>query len=89
MAGNHKELEDLFGDGGNPAEQTKRIFEENAPFAAAAIVDIMNNSTNDNTRLRAAQEIVARVLGPVGKEEQEDALSKFLNGIEALANGAG
>lgn len=82
-----KELEDLFGGADESAVQrTKRLFDENAPFAAAAIIDIMNNSPNDNTRLRAAQEVVARVLGPVGKDDQENALNEFLRGIEALAN---
>jgi hypothetical protein len=87
MAAGDKELEDLFGDKDDPAGRTKRIFEENAPFAAAAIIDIMNNSTNDNTRLRAAQEIVARVIGPVGKDDSAAALDEFLQGIERLANG--
>jgi hypothetical protein len=62
--------------------------EENAPFAAAAIIDLVHNAGNDNTRLRAAQYVVDRVLGPVGKEEQQDALADFLSGIERLANGA-
>jgi hypothetical protein len=84
-----KELEDLFGgEGETNMTRTKRLFEENAPFAAAAIIDVMNSSANDNTRLRAAAYVVDRVLGPVGKEEQQDALKEFLDGIERLANGA-
>lgn len=83
-----RELEDLFGGSDEtPAMRTKRIFEENAPFAAAAIIDIMNTATNDNTRLRAAQEVVSRVLGPVGKDDATAALDEFLSGIERLANG--
>lgn len=82
-----KELEDLYGGDESSLQRTKRIFEENAPFAASAIIDLMHNAPNDNTRLRAAGYIVDRVLGPVGKEEQQDALKDFLDGIESLANG--
>jgi hypothetical protein len=81
-----KDLEDLFGDE-SPRARTSRLFLENAPFAAAAIIDLANNAANDNTRLRAAEYVVDRVLGPVGREESEDALDKFLKGIEAVANG--
>jgi len=84
-----KELEDLFGGEGETAGQrTKRLFDENAPFAAAAIIDLVHNAGNDNTKLRAATYVVDRVLGPVGKDDQEQALNEFLKGIEALANGA-
>jgi hypothetical protein len=86
MAAN-KELEDLFAGEESPKIRTQRIFEENAPFAAAAIIDLVHNSSNDNTRLRAATYVVDRVIGPIGHEEQEDALDKFLKGIETLANG--
>jgi hypothetical protein len=67
------------------AQRTKNIFDIAGPKAAAEIVDIMHNATNDNVRLRAAQEVVNRVLGPVGKEEQQDAIADFLKGIEHLA----
>lgn len=84
-----KELEDLFGGPDETAGQrTKRLFEEAAPFAAAAIIDLVNNAGNDNTKLRAATYVVDRVLGPVGKDDQENALNEFLAGIEALANGS-
>lgn len=86
----NKELEDIFGgESESPKLRAQRIFEENAPFAATAIIDIMNSATSDAVRLRAAQHVVDRVIGPVGKEEQEDALDKFLKGMEALANGKG
>lgn len=87
MADKEFDLEaDVFGD--EPVTvRTKRVFEENAPFAAAAIIDLVHNAPNDNTRLRAAQYVVDRVLGPLGKEEQQDALAEFLAGIESLANG--
>ena len=87
MAG--KDLEDIFaGADESPAARTKRIFEENAPFAAAAVIDMVHNASSETVRLRAATYVVDRVIGPVGKEEQEDALAGFLNGIEKLANGA-
>jgi hypothetical protein len=84
---NHKELEDLYAGEENPKERASRIFDEGAPFAAAAIIDLVHNSDNDNTRLRAAQYVVDRVLGPVGKEEQTDALDEFLKDIANIANG--
>ncbi len=86
--GINKELEDIYAGEENPRERATRVFEENAPFAAAAIIDLVHNAANDNTKLRAAQYVVDRVLGPVGKEEQTDALDEFLKGIEKLANGS-
>ena len=82
-----KELEDLFAGEEDPKARTQRIFTENAPFAAAAIIDLIHNATSDSIRLRAAQYVTDRVLGPVGKEEQSDVLKEFLAGIEGLANG--
>jgi hypothetical protein len=84
-----KELEDLFG-GADETNETRaqRLLTESAPFAAAAVIDVMNSSLNDNTRLRAAQEILARTLGPIGKDDQEGTLDKFLKGLEQMANGA-
>jgi hypothetical protein len=88
MAGdNRKELEDLYGGGETSEVQTMRIFKENAPFAAAQIIDLCTNAASDSIKLRAATYVVDRVLGPVGKEEQKDKLTEFLEGIEALANG--
>jgi hypothetical protein len=85
-----KELEDLFaGEGEGNKERAARIFDENAPFAAAAIVDLVHNASSETVKLRAAQHVVDRVLGPLGKEEQEDALDKFLKGMEHLANDKG
>jgi len=86
MAAN-KELEDLFAGEEDPRKRTQRIFEENAPFAAAAIIDLVHNATSDSIRLRAAQYVTDRVLGPLGREEQQDALNEFLKGIEGMANG--
>jgi hypothetical protein len=37
-----KELEDLFGGADEtPKQRASRVFEENAPFAAAAIIDLV------------------------------------------------
>lgn len=77
---------DLYGEEGHEG-RTKRIFITAGPFAAKQIVDLMENGTSDAVRLRAAQYVVDRVLGPLGKEEQVDALDEFLKGMEKLANG--
>jgi hypothetical protein len=86
--GTNKELEDLFAGEENPKIRTQRLFEENAPFAAAAIIDLVHNATSDSIRLRSAQYVVDRVLGPLGREEQQDVLQEFLKGIEGMANGS-
>ena len=78
--------EELYG-GGTAAERTKRIFDAASPRAALQIIDISNNGANDAVKLRASQYIVDRILGPVGKDDQQDALDAFLSGIEAIANG--
>lgn len=76
---------DLYGNEG-PAQRTKRIFDSNAPFAAAQIVDLATNGSNEGVRLRASQYVVDRVLGPLGKDDNEEALNEFLRGIEKIAN---
>lgn len=76
---------ELYGEE-TPASRTKRIFDQGGPFAAAQIIDLVHNSPSDSIKLRAAQYVVDRVLGPVGKDEQQDALQEFLQGIEKLAN---
>lgn len=75
---------DLYGDE-TPAARTKRIFDTNAPLAAAQIVDLAANAVSDTVRLRASQYVVDRVLGPVGKDDQQDALDMFLEGLTKLA----
>jgi|tagenome__1003787_1003787.scaffolds.fasta_scaffold20707802_1 hypothetical protein len=81
-----KEIDaELFG-GETPSARAKKIFEHGAPFAAAAIVNLVHNGANDSIKLRAAQEVVNRVLGPLGKDDQQDALNQFLAGIEEIAN---
>jgi hypothetical protein len=83
-----KELEDLFGGKDETNEhRAQRLLTESAPFAAAAVIDVMNTSMNDNTRLRAAQEILARTLGPIGRDDQDGALDSFIRGLEKMANG--
>jgi hypothetical protein len=81
MAGIEK---DLFGEE-TSSQRTKRMFDTNGPFAAAQIIDLAANSASDSIRLRASQYVVDRVLGPTGKESQEDVLNEFLEGISKLA----
>ncbi len=76
---------ELYGEETH-AVRTKRIFDTNGPFAAAQIIDLCRNGANDAVKLRAASYVVDRVLGPVGKDDQQDALNEFLAGIEKLAN---
>jgi hypothetical protein len=76
---------DLYGNE-SPTVKTKRIFDQSAPFAAAGIVDMALHGSSESVRLKASQYVVDRVLGPVGKDDSEDALDKFLSGIEKLAN---
>lgn len=63
----------------------RRIFRQALPSAAAGVVDIAMNSTNDRTRLTACQYIVERNLGKVGDDAafgSENALQAFVKGIE-------
>lgn len=76
---------ELYGDD-TPAVRTKKIFENSSAMAAHTIIDLVANGANDSIRLRAASYVVDRVLGPVGKDDQQDALNEFLSGIEKLAN---
>lgn len=52
----------------NPSESTEelatRLFRENAPVAAMSIIQLAKGALNENTRLRAAQYVTDRVLGP-------------------------
>jgi hypothetical protein len=63
----------------------RRVFRQALPNAAAGIVDIAMNSTNDRTRLTACQYIVERNLGKVGDDVAfagDNALAAFVQGIE-------
>ena len=88
MADKHfDEMESAFE--ADPMKAAQKTLEQNAPFAVAAVLDIMHNSLNDNTRLRAAQEVLARSLGPIGKDDQQGTLEAFLKDMERLANEGG
>jgi hypothetical protein len=82
-----KELEDIFGGDETNLDRCKRLLDENAPFAVLEVIDLMKNSTSDTVRLRSAQTILDRTLGPVGKDDQESALDAFIKGMSDLANG--
>jgi hypothetical protein len=58
----------------------RRIFRTALPQAAKEIVDIAVGSTNDRTRLQAAQYIVERNLGKVG-DDPAHASDDLLRGI--------
>jgi hypothetical protein len=75
---------DLFGEA-TPGQRAKQLLEQNVVLAAANIVDLAMNSSNERIRLTANQAILDRVVGPVGRDEQQDSLVDFLQGIQALA----
>lgn len=78
--------QELYGDG-DSVSRTKRIFEMAGPRAAWKIVDLAENGSTDHIKLRASQYVVDRILGPVGRDENQDVLHEFLEGIEKIANG--
>lgn len=51
-----------------PAVMARRLFQENAANAAAAICHIAVHGTNERIRLDAAKYVVERVLGRVGDD---------------------
>lgn len=75
---------ELFGEATN-SQRARQMLDRNAVMAAATLVDLAQNGTSERTRLSASQEILNRVLGPVGKDDAQDALGDFLSGIEKLA----
>lgn len=80
-------LDDHLDDPTAAKRLARDLIDREAPFAAARLIDIAKNSANDNTRLRANQEILARAIGPVGSDDKQGALDEFLEGIERIANG--
>lgn len=78
-----KELDDIFYDGDGPLARAKHMLEQNAPFAVAAVLDVMNHSTSDTARLRAANEVLTRT---IGKDSEGGALEEFIKGLERAAN---
>jgi hypothetical protein len=67
-----------------PEVTARRIFREGLASAAAGIVKIALNSTNDRTKLTACQYIVDRNLGKIGDDPTfSDKLSGIVEDIEA------
>jgi hypothetical protein len=78
---------DLFGEA-TEAQRARQLLTKNAVMAASQLVDLAQNGQSERTRLTASQEILNRVLGPIGKDDQSDSLSEFLEGITKLATKA-
>lgn len=78
---------ELFGEATN-SQRARTMLDRNAVMAAATLVDLAQNGQSERIRLSASQEILNRVLGPAGKDDQADALGDFLEGITALAKKA-
>jgi hypothetical protein len=72
----------------SPEAAANRIIREAAPFAATAISTMATDDTiAASVRLRAAQYIIDRNLGPVGGQGDRDTdLEKFLQEINREAN---
>jgi hypothetical protein len=71
-----------------PDQAAKRILKENTPFAAAAICNMaLDESVSPSVRLRAAQYVVDRELGPVGSgDPSKGELEAFLEGLVSDVN---
>lgn len=84
MAANEESL--LFRE--TPEEAASRIIREAAPFAAQSISDMATDEcTPPSVRLRAAQYIIDRNLGPVSAATAEqDKLEAFLEELSREAN---
>lgn len=75
---------ELFGEATN-GQRAKRILDGGAVMAAATIVDLARNGQSERIRLTASQEILNRIVGPVGKDDAQDTLQEFLQSISTLA----
>jgi len=71
-----------------PETAATRIIREAAPFAATAISQMATDDTvAASVRLRAAQYIIDRNLGPVGGQGDRDTdLERFLQQLNQVAN---
>ncbi len=78
--------EEFFSEA--PDVAAKRILRQAAPFAASAISRMAQDDTiSPSVRLRAAQYIVDRELGPVGAGNAEKSeLETFLEDLSREAN---
>jgi hypothetical protein len=75
---------ELFGEM-TTKQKAQRVLDLQAGMAAQTLVELAIGSPNDRIRLSAAEAILNRTLGPVGKEEQQDVLDDFMKGMQALA----
>jgi hypothetical protein len=84
-----QELDESSMFGEDPLATAKRILTDGAPFAAAQIVAMSTDDTIAPTvKLRAAQYIIDRGLGPVGGSgDADDLLGDFLQELQNVANG--
>lgn len=80
-------------DGETPAQYAQRMFHENSPIAAQAIIHLAVHSPNEKMRFDAARYITERVLGPTNaptSASEESPLTKllttFVSDIEDHAN---
>jgi hypothetical protein len=76
----------VHGDELSHSALSRKIFEENAPLAAARIAHLAAHANSEQVALRAATYITDRVLGKVGDDsETVDPLQKFLDDMSANA----
>lgn len=70
--------------GASPEDIANQIFKDSLPVAAASIVHSAQFSTNEQTRLRAAQYVVERNLGRLQDTPQlvDDPFDKFLKEMQ-------
>ncbi len=82
------EEQSLFHE--TPEAAARRIIREAAPFAAQSISDLATDiSVSPSVRLRAAEYIIDRNLGPVNAGAgKDDALERFLEELNQEANTA-
>lgn len=78
---------DLFGES-TTKSRVNQILEAGAVEAARTLVELAGDGTSERIRLAASQQILDRVVGPAGKEENGDSLLDFMKGIQKLAQGS-
>jgi hypothetical protein len=84
------------GPGGKSAKDlAKAVFERNAVSAAMTISNLALHAVNENTKLRAAQYVTDRVMGPLtaanstppGEDALMDALNEFNDAVKQSDRG--
>jgi hypothetical protein len=87
MHEDNKSLEATVFPEETPEQAASRIIRETAPFAAAAISDMINDPTISPTvRLNASKYVIDRNLGPIGGGGEKDELEQFLLELQNEAN---